>query len=182
VKLGQDPNWLLSTIAQSTAALVAIVGGFLVSRLLALITEAGSDRREHDALLAQLAALERAAEASDVSIQDMTAPGRGGIALGLQPELTTRGAITVELIVVEARIAVLEARRLRGLPAEVGHGFWTLGFFATSGCVFPIALLATDIRLTTRWEVLAVAAFTAGLVVLGTYLWSLRSRASRRED
>jgi hypothetical protein len=31
-----DPNWLLSTTAQSAAALVAIVGGFLVSRVVGL--------------------------------------------------------------------------------------------------------------------------------------------------
>src|SRR4051812_44540856 len=29
-----DPNWLMSTTAQSAAAIVAIVGGFLVSRLI----------------------------------------------------------------------------------------------------------------------------------------------------
>ena len=34
-----DPNWFLSTIAQSTAALVAIVGGFLISRLISTVTE-----------------------------------------------------------------------------------------------------------------------------------------------
>lgn len=34
-----DPNWLLSTAAQSGAALVAIVGGFLVSRLVTLSAE-----------------------------------------------------------------------------------------------------------------------------------------------
>lgn len=34
-----DPNWLYSTIAQSSAALVAIVGGFVLSRLLSLATE-----------------------------------------------------------------------------------------------------------------------------------------------
>jgi hypothetical protein len=34
-----DPNWLLSTTAQSSAALVAIVGGFLLSRVLALAAE-----------------------------------------------------------------------------------------------------------------------------------------------
>ena len=31
-----DPNWLLSSVAQSAAALVAIVGGFLVSRVVGL--------------------------------------------------------------------------------------------------------------------------------------------------
>lgn len=37
-----DPNWLPSTLAQSTAALVAIVGGLLVTRLVTLSSERGS--------------------------------------------------------------------------------------------------------------------------------------------
>lgn len=36
-----DPNWLLSTIVQSAAAFVAIVAGFIISRLLALSAERG---------------------------------------------------------------------------------------------------------------------------------------------
>jgi hypothetical protein len=45
-----DPNWLLSTLAQSTAALVAIVGGFLVSRLITLQGERrANDQRVTDA-------------------------------------------------------------------------------------------------------------------------------------
>jgi hypothetical protein len=44
--LANDPNWLLSTTAMSAAALVAIVGGFLISRVVALVTEShGLDRR-----------------------------------------------------------------------------------------------------------------------------------------
>jgi hypothetical protein len=34
-----DPNWLLSTVVQSTATFVAIVAGFIISRLLALSAE-----------------------------------------------------------------------------------------------------------------------------------------------
>lgn len=40
-----DPNWLLSTEAQSAAALVAIIGGFLVSRLVSLSSEREGLRR-----------------------------------------------------------------------------------------------------------------------------------------
>ena len=36
-----DPNWLYSTIAQSSAAIVAIVGGFITARVLML----GSEKR-----------------------------------------------------------------------------------------------------------------------------------------
>jgi hypothetical protein len=34
-----DLNWLLSTIAQSTAALVAIIGGFVITRVITEQTE-----------------------------------------------------------------------------------------------------------------------------------------------
>jgi hypothetical protein len=37
-----DPDWLLSSTAQSAAVLVAIVGGFLVSRLVTLSAECGA--------------------------------------------------------------------------------------------------------------------------------------------
>jgi len=41
-----DPNWLLATIAQSAAAMVAVIGGFLVSRVITLSAERrGLDRR-----------------------------------------------------------------------------------------------------------------------------------------
>lgn len=34
-----DPNWLYSTIAQSSAAIVAIIGGFITATILGLIAE-----------------------------------------------------------------------------------------------------------------------------------------------
>ena len=34
-----DPNWLFSTTAQATAALLAIIGGFLISRLISILAE-----------------------------------------------------------------------------------------------------------------------------------------------
>ena len=42
----RDPNALLATLAQSSAAIVAIVGGFLVSRLVALSSEREGLRRQ----------------------------------------------------------------------------------------------------------------------------------------
>jgi hypothetical protein len=40
-----DPSWLPSTVAQSTAALVAIVGGFMVSRFVSIDSEMSGARR-----------------------------------------------------------------------------------------------------------------------------------------
>lgn len=44
-----DPNWLLATMAQSAAAMVAVIGGFLVSRIITLTVERQSlDRRSRE--------------------------------------------------------------------------------------------------------------------------------------
>jgi len=45
-----DPNWLLSSTAQSAAALVAIIGGFLVSRLISLSVERTATLQRHEEL------------------------------------------------------------------------------------------------------------------------------------
>ncbi|KHL19588.1 hypothetical protein CLV56_2829 [Mumia flava] len=69
-----DPNWLPSTLAQSTAALVAIVGGFLVGRLVSLAGEATALAHRLDELderrrLRAAALLEVHRERLDVSEQ-----------------------------------------------------------------------------------------------------------------
>ncbi len=44
VSTSHDPNWFYSTLAQSTAAIVRLAGGFLVSRLIARRAEIGVER------------------------------------------------------------------------------------------------------------------------------------------
>jgi hypothetical protein len=59
-----DANWLLSTTVQSAAAFVAIVGGLLVSRLVALTTERSGLRARHaEAMRLTRVAEERVTEA-----------------------------------------------------------------------------------------------------------------------
>jgi len=48
-----DPNWLPSTTAQATAALVAIVGGLLASRLVSLSSERTTLQRQLRMLITQ---------------------------------------------------------------------------------------------------------------------------------
>lgn len=57
-----DPNWLLSTTAQTTAALVGIIGGFLLSRVVAIISE-------KSALLVRLHELEARSIASQAALE-----------------------------------------------------------------------------------------------------------------
>jgi hypothetical protein len=48
-KMNIDPNWLLSTVVQSAAAFVAIVAGFIISRLIALSADrSGLQKRIRD--------------------------------------------------------------------------------------------------------------------------------------
>lgn len=59
-----DPNWFLSTIAQSTAALVAIIGGLLISRLVSMVSEKSSN-------LHRLAELEKRKQISTNALGDV---------------------------------------------------------------------------------------------------------------
>lgn len=60
-----DPNWLLSTTAQATAALVAIIGGFLISRLISIVSE----KSEQIQSLAELRNRDRVKDAQLVKFQ-----------------------------------------------------------------------------------------------------------------
>ena len=53
-----DPNWLYSSTAQSAAAIVAIVGGFITSRLLGLSAERGTLQNEWAAKQSKLRTLQ----------------------------------------------------------------------------------------------------------------------------
>jgi hypothetical protein len=44
--MAPDPNWFYSTLAQSTAAIVGLAGGFLVQRILAQRSDIAQDRRD----------------------------------------------------------------------------------------------------------------------------------------
>lgn len=57
--MATDPNWLMSTAAQSAAALVAIVGGFLVSRVIALTADRRAAELSHAEARNRIALLER---------------------------------------------------------------------------------------------------------------------------
>lgn len=89
-----DPNWLLSTTAQCTAAFVAIVGGLLVSRLVAISTERQGIRR-------QLDGLHRRRDALDSDVRSMAESVAGGaekcfFALAVDDYVRSRGQIPHE--------------------------------------------------------------------------------------
>jgi hypothetical protein len=138
-----DPSWLPSTVAQSTAALVAIVGGFMVSRFVSIDSEMTGARRRLEE------AEERHRVASEQRDQIQAGITRRSAREYLTDELRIDTLIVSETIpsaadllaaedsstlsveelrpyVVEAFEAVLEARRIaQRLPEKTQLPGWT---------------------------------------------------------
>jgi hypothetical protein len=123
-----DPSWLPSTVAQSTAALVAIVGGFMVSRFVSIDSEmTGARRRLEEAEQRHAVASEQKdqiqaaitrrlardfltdARRIDALIASETIPAAADL---LATEDTTLSIAELQPHVVEAFEAVEEARRI----------------------------------------------------------------------
>jgi len=49
-----DPNWLLSALAQSSAAIIAIIGGFILTRVIGLFSEKRLLRSEISSLQSEI--------------------------------------------------------------------------------------------------------------------------------
>lgn len=89
-----DPNWLLSTTAQSAVALVAIIGGFLVSRVLGL-------NSEREQLLRKCRELRNRAQVLGASYQEihderLAISQEWFLEAHLDKILDTRGAVSAE--------------------------------------------------------------------------------------
>lgn len=148
-----DPNWLLSTAAQSGAALVAIVGGFLVSRLVSISAERESFERRQRELVARrslvrgdyaVAADDRFRVACQVflhnNIDDIVAADGEVDANVLVESGTPRGATSVEMLpyaerlvaaVRDAFVAVGSSYRAAEIPK------WDLDDLRAHGIVVP---------------------------------------------
>jgi hypothetical protein len=88
---GSDPNWLLSSAAQSAAALVAIVGGFLAARVIAFNSDRDAAVRRSSITGRDLQAAEKLETTAKAELDewDQKSPkepsphqGGGGIPLG----------------------------------------------------------------------------------------------------
>jgi NADH/NAD ratio-sensing transcriptional regulator Rex len=64
-----DPSWLYSTIAQSSATIVAIIGGFITHSVLTLSAEKKSLIKQHDDAKQRLESLKK--HGVDVTIVNM---------------------------------------------------------------------------------------------------------------
>lgn len=173
-----DPGWLLSTIAQSTAALVAILGGFVISRVIA-------EKQERDALVRRWV---------ELSAQNTTIGGRMWAlqqkrAVDLAPTAGTgAGAMAAwqwDQDHPEAEVVQWESEALMNAMRSVGasgrdpstyqvarRAFFALGLLTLLGLVLPVGVLAARPTRIPDWVAIATTVlFIVGLAVLGAVVW-----------
>ena len=70
--MSTDPNWLYSTIAQSSAAIVAIIGGFITASVLSLSAEKRSliDQKQDKGTRLELLKHEKAALSQELDLNE----------------------------------------------------------------------------------------------------------------
>lgn len=205
-----DPNWLLSSTAQSAAALVAIVGGFLAARVIAFNSDrdsvrrrlASTERDRENAKKLEAAGKEELDEwnkGNPPRSAPSTQQGGGGISVGVwsgsdavRDAATNQQRKDLESRTTDATLRFLRLtldrdqiqRELQSLeiPSDLKRGFRVLVFFAFSGVVLPIILMATQpSTVSVLWRTLVVAGFVVGLLGLADFISSVIAAAEGRK-
>ena len=136
-----DPNWLYSTIAQSSAAIVAIVGGFITASVLMLTAEKRNLKNQ------------RANKKFYLQNKDK------------YPLLDTRS-----LQILEQEITDLDARiKAFSYPPNWGWGIGVLGYLAVFGILFPVFMIWTEFY-SDIIKKLVVYCFYAGILGLFAFI------------
>ena len=137
-----DPSWLYSTIAQSSAAIVAIVGGFITASVLMLTAEKKS-------LVKQLSDKRKMLDSLKKNRLDV---------------------ITVNMKEQEDEIPILEARiKAFGYPPNLKMGAYVLGFLAVFGIITPVIIIANEAFYSwAKW--LTTGSFCLGIIGVFTYI------------
>jgi hypothetical protein len=147
-----DPNWFYSTIAQSSAAIVAIVGGFVTSNILSLITE---KKRLTDTLREKRNILKTYRESNvDMSIANIK--------------------------LIEAEIPALEERiKYFTYPRHLRTGVLILFHFAVFSIIWPVLLIMQE-EFEYYMKLFIFLFFTFGLIALISYMILLISELRRK--
>ena len=160
-----DPNWFLSTAAQSAAALVAIIGGFLVSRVITISSERGAMGAELEHLPKKKA-------------------GKQGLLSTLGTEVNSgaesaQQALRREIADIEVRQEHLQVQlQNRDYISDIRWAAISLCYFAIIGVVLPLWFLPVT---PETFESLSLkcwlfVGFLSGVLALAGTIW----RAIRR--
>ena len=147
-----DPSWLYSTIAQSSATIIAIIGGFITASVLMLIAEKKS-------LVKQLSDKRKMLDSLKKSRLDV---------------------ITVNMKEQEDEIPILEARiEAFSYRPNLKMGAYVLGFLAVFGIITPVIIIANEAFYSwAKW--LTTGLFCLGIIGVFTYI-GFQIRTLRRK-
>jgi hypothetical protein len=150
--MATDPNWLYSTIAQSAAAIVAIIGGFITANVLKLSAE-------KESLVKQANEKRRRLDSMKESHVDVT--------------ITNFRDLEKEIPELENRVKTFS------YPPNLGWGILVLGFMALFSVFFPVLAILEE--WFCIWiKILTFAVF--GIGILGVFLYiSLEIKRLRRK-
>lgn len=142
-----DPNWLYSTIAQSSAAIVAIIGGFITATALGLRSEKSRLRR----LLAEMNKGESKENAGSLKLPNGT---------------------EIPLTIFEAAATRFHLEYLA--PRFIRWGILVIAYLACSGIVLPVIFIGCELfQSPLRWLILVL--FCLGIIGLLFYIgWLAR--------
>jgi hypothetical protein len=149
-----DPNWLYSTIAQSSAAIVAIVGGFITHSLLTLAAEKRSLVKQHEDSKQRLESLKKH---------------------GVDQTIPNIRALAESVSILEIRIKNFS------YPPNLRLGIAALGFVAVVGIFLPVLFIYNQVY-TDCARTAAMAAFYSGILALFAYLAVLINTLRRKNN
>ena len=153
--MSTDPSWLYSTIAQSSAAIVAIVGGFMTATVLMLISE---KRNLNNQLNGKAARLKGIDEVLEKNKKDFGMP-----TLQDYTHIAEKSFLEREISELESRI------RDFSYPPHLGWGLRILFLFALTSIVLPIAVIMTEAFYPVlKWLVFIL--FSVGLATVLVYI------------
>ena len=146
-----EPYWLYSTIAQSSAAIVAIIGGFITATVLMLTAEKRS---------------------LETQVND-----KRGKSDSLQE--TDADEVLQNILELESEIPILEGRiKAFSYPPNLIWGLVVLGFLAIFGILLPVLIIAYEAF--SSW-IRVFTTFTFWLGIIGVFAYIiLQIRSLRR--
>ena len=149
--MATDPSWLYSTIAQSSAAIVAIIGGFITASVLMLTAEKGNLKNQRDDKKFYL-------QNKDKYIL-----------------LDTRS-----LQILEQEITDLEARiKAFSYPPNLGWGLFVLLLLAIFGIIIPVLVIFAQAFSVTN-SLIVIISFILALATVFAYIYT-QIRSLRRK-
>jgi hypothetical protein len=164
-----DPNWLYSTIAQSSAAIVAIIGGFITSTVLSLIVE---KRRLKNEILIKESELEGLNQPLPLIYKKRSTETQLVNRINLvESNKIKTAALQAELLSMKTRL------QSTNYPWNLGWGLVVLGYLAVFGILFPVLILAYQAFFDWA-KTSTVILFWIGIILVFCYvaflIWSLR--------